>query len=174
MKISGSSLAWACVVIPYLYLALVILASFYLDPGYYGILGIMLAANAGAVLFVVLVFDVRESEDYTSGVLKLVASAIGAASVLFSAVFLMADEVDHPGIRAALIAPVIVALLVLLWFINKSKKEKSSKINEEGTSETERPDLRTALVLTFLAALFALIWLIDEANKERPSDEDEH
>ena len=48
---------------------------------------------------------------------------IGVVSGLFSALNWMADEVEHLGLRAGFVAPVLVILLVLMRFIDKVNKE---------------------------------------------------
>ena len=131
MKITSTALARVCVALLVLYPVSAILVQAYLAPDdNYGILAALLAANAGTAFFVRLAFGLPEFSDYTSGALRLFVFIIGVASGLVSAVYWMADEVEHLGLRAAFVAPVLVILLVLMWFIDKVNKEGTSNEGE--------------------------------------------
>ena len=55
---------------------------------------------------------------------------IGVVSGLVSALSWMADEVEHLGLQAAFVAPVLVILLLLAWFTDKVSKEGRSNEGE--------------------------------------------
>ena len=124
MKITSKALAWVCVALLVLYPVLAILLWAYLaSDNNYGIMAALLAANAGTAFLVRLAFGVPEFSDYTSGALRFFVLIIGVASGLVSAVYWMADEVGHIWLRAGIISPVLVILLVLMWFVDKVNKE---------------------------------------------------
>ena len=101
------------------FLSILVWAS--LAPDSYGILAALLAANAGAALFAGLVF--KEFSRCTTSTLRLVVVATGVVSGLASAVFWMADEVDCSWLPVVFISPVVVILLVLIWFVRKAEEE---------------------------------------------------
>ena len=122
MKITSTALASVCVVLLVLYPVSAILGSVYLDPDSYGIPAALLAANAGTALFAGLVFSWPEFRHCTSSALRLFVVFIGVVSGLASAMFWMADEVDHIWLRLVIISPVLAILLVLRWFVYKANK----------------------------------------------------
>ena len=131
MKITSAGLAWLCVALLVLYPVSAILVWAYTGPDdNHGILAALLAANAGTAFFVRLAFGLPEFSDYTSGALRFSLLAIGIGCGLVSALSWMMDEVEHLGLEdvfeALLVAPVLVILLVLVWFIDKVKEEKTS------------------------------------------------
>ena len=124
MNITSKALALVCVVLLALYLVSAILVGAYVaNDGYYGILAAVFAANAGTALFVRLVFGLPEFRKHTPGALRLVVLSIGVASGLMSAVYWMFDEVDDSWLRVGIILPVLVILLVLMWFIDTVNRE---------------------------------------------------
>ena len=62
--------------------------------------------------------------------MRLIVLIIAAVSGVLSAVNWMADEVDHIWLRVVIISPVLVILLVLMWFVDKVNVDK---VNKEGT-----------------------------------------
>ncbi len=123
MKITSTALAWVCVAILVLYPVSAILVAAYLAPDSYGILAALLAANAGTALFAGLAFGWPEFSHCTSRALRFVVFIIGVVSGLLSALYWMADEVDHIWLRAGIISPVLIILLVLMSFVVKVNKE---------------------------------------------------
>ena len=86
-----------------------ILVSAYLtSDDNYGIMAALLAAKAGTALLVRLVLGLPGFSDYTSGALRLIVLIIAVASGLVSAVYWMADEVDHIWLHAGIISLVFV------------------------------------------------------------------
>ena len=106
-----------------LYPLLSLLVWTYLAPDSYGILAALLAANAGTALFAGLAFDWPEFSPRTSRWLRLVVVSTGVVSGWLSAVYWLADEVDHIWLRVVIISPILVILLVLIWFVRKADKE---------------------------------------------------
>ena len=130
MKITSTTLAWVCVILMVLYPVTANLVWAYLAPDSYGIMAALFAATAGTALLVGLTFRLPEFSHYTSGALRFFVVFIGVFSGLLSAMYWMADEVDHLGLRTALVAPVLVILLVLTWFIDKVNKDRTSNEGE--------------------------------------------
>ena len=124
MKIPSKALAWVCVALLILYpVSATVVVTYIASDDNYGILAALLAANAGMAFLIWLVFSQAEFIDYTSGALRLLVLIIGAGSGLVSAGYWVVDEVDHFGLRVGIIAPVLVTLLVLRWFVEEAKKE---------------------------------------------------
>ena len=96
----------------------------YLAPGDDGIqAALFFAANAGTAFFVWLAFDFRELRGHTTRALRLTVLSIGVICGLLSAVHWMADEVDNIWLQLGIVSPIIVILVVLLWFVYKVSKE---------------------------------------------------
>ena len=123
MKITSKILAWVCVSILVLYPIVAIVWDYLASGSNYGIVAALLAANAGTAFLVRLVFGLPELEGHTSEELRLFVLIIGVASGLASAVYWVVDEVDHVWLVAGIIAPVLVILLALMWFVDKVNKE---------------------------------------------------
>ena len=124
MKITTTALAWGCVALLVLYPASAILVGAYLTPNdNYGTLATLLAANAGTAFFVRFALGLPGFSGHTSRALRFSVTVIAVVCGLISAVQWMADEVEHLGLRAAFVTPVVVILLVLMWFIHKVNKE---------------------------------------------------
>ena len=104
-----------------------VLVSAYVTADSDGILAAVLAANAGTALLVLLTFGLPEFRGHTSRGLRFLVSLVAVASGLMSALYWMADEVEHLGLRAALVAPVVVILLVLISFVDKVNKEGTKR-----------------------------------------------
>ena len=123
MKITSTALAWVCVALLVLYPVSAILVWAYLaSDDHYGIMAALLAANAGTALFVGLAFGLPQFRHHTSRVLRLIVGSIGVVCALMSAMYWMADEVDSVWLRAGIVSPVLVILLVLMWFIDTVNK----------------------------------------------------
>ena len=124
MKITSRALARACVALLVLYPVTAILVWTYLaTDDYYGVMAALFAANAGTAFFVGLAFGLPEFSHYTSRALRLFVVLIAAASGLVSALYWMADEVDHIWLRAGIVSPVLAILLSLMWFVDQVSKE---------------------------------------------------
>lgn len=126
MKMTSNSLAWVCVAILVLYPLVAVVWDYLASDNNYNVVAAALAANAGTALLVRLVFSLPALSDYTSGELRLIVLFIGVASGLASAVYWVANEVDHVWLLAGIISPVLVTLLMLLWFVDKVEKEGTS------------------------------------------------
>ena len=129
MKITSKVLARACVALLVLYPVSAILVWAYLATDSYGIMAALFAANAGTAILVGLAFGLPEFSHYTSRPLRLLVVLIGVGSGLVSALYWMADEVEHIWLRAGIISPVLVILIVLMWFVDK--------VNNEGTQHED-------------------------------------
>ena len=126
MKITGKVLAWVCLALLILYPVVAILVWGFLSPaGNHGIIAALFAANAGTALLVGLVFRLPEFRHCTSRVLRHSVVLIGVVSGFMSAIFWMADEVEHLYLRAAFVAPVVVILLMLVWFTDTVNKDRT-------------------------------------------------
>ena len=123
MKINITTLAWTCVILMVLYPVVAILVWAYLTPDRYGIMAALFAANAGTALLVGLVFGLPEYSHFISRELRLSVVFIGVASGFMSATFWVADEVGNIWLRAGIISPVLIVLVVLVWFGDKVNKE---------------------------------------------------
>ena len=131
MKISSKFLARVCVALLVLYpVAAFLVWAYPTRDDCYGILAALLAANAGTAVFVRLVFGLPEFSEYTSGALRLYVVIIGVGSGLASALSWMADEVDNIWLRLGIISPVLVIILLLMWFIDKVSNEGTSNEGE--------------------------------------------
>ena len=130
MKITSKTLAWACVILMVLYPVVAILVWSYLTPDRYGIMAALFAANAGTALLVGLIFGLPEFSHFTSRELRLSVVFIGVASGFMSATFWVADEVGNIWLRAGIISPVLIVLVVLVWFGDKVNKEGKSGDSE--------------------------------------------
>ena len=130
MKITSTALAWACVALLTLYPISALLVWSYLAPKSYGIMAALFAANAGTALLVGLVFRLPEFSHYTSRALRLSVVLIAVVCAVLSAVHWMADEVDNIWLRAGIISPVVVILLVLMWFVDRVNKEGTKREGE--------------------------------------------
>ena len=126
MKITSKALAYVCVALMVLYPVSATFVWAYLDSDRYGIMAALFAANAGTAFFALLAFGLPESVHYTSKALRFIVFFIGVTSGLMSAIYWMADEVENIWLRAVIISPVLVILLVLMWFFNKVNKERTS------------------------------------------------
>ena len=122
MKITSTALAWVCVALLVLYPVSAILVWAYLAPESYGIMAALFAANAGTALFIGLTFRLPEFSGHTSRALRFSVVVIAVVCGLMSALFWMADEVDNVWLRAGIVSPVVVILLVLMWFIDTVNK----------------------------------------------------
>ena len=122
MKITSTALAWVCVALLVLYPASAILVWGYLAPESYGIMAALFAANAATALFIGLTFRLPAFSGHTSRTLRSFVVSIAVVCGLMSAVFWMADEVDNVWLRAGIVSPVLVILLVLMWFIDTVNK----------------------------------------------------
>ena len=122
MKITSTALAWVCVALLVLYPLSAILVWAYLAPESYGIMAALFAANAGTALFIGLTFRLPEFSGHTSRALRFLVVSIAVVCGLMSALFWMADEVDNVWLRAGIVSPVLVILLVLMWFIDTVNK----------------------------------------------------
>ena len=131
MKITSTALAWVCVAILVLYPVSAILVWAYVaTDDYYGILAVLFAANAGTAIVVRLAFSLPQFSHHTSRALRHTVDAIVAVCALMSALYWMADEVDNVWLRAGIVSPVLVILLVLMWFIDTVNKEGSQHKGE--------------------------------------------
>ena len=131
MNITTTALAWMCIALLVLYpLSAILVAAYLAADDNYGIMASLFAANAGAAFFVGLAFGLPEFSGHTSRVLRLSAIVIGVVCGLASALYWMADEVEHIWLRAGMVAPVLIVLLVLMWFIDKVNKERTSDERE--------------------------------------------
>ena len=74
-------------------------------------------------------FFLPRDPGWTSDIERLIVLIIAAVSGVLSAVNWMADEVDHIWLRVVIISPVLVILLVLMWFVDRGQH----KVNKEGT-----------------------------------------
>ena len=90
----------------------------------------LLAANAGTAFLVDLLFLLPEYSHQTSRALRTSVGFIVVVSGLLSALYWMADEVEHLYLRAVFVAPVVIILLVLLWFVDTVNKEGTSNEGE--------------------------------------------
>ena len=126
MKLTSKTLAKVCVAILVLYMGSAALLGPYLTSNdHYGVLAALFAANAGTAFLVWNVFSFPKYSDHTSGTQKLVVLIIAVVSGLFSAVYWMADEIDNIWLRVGIVLPVLVILLVLVWFVDKVGKEET-------------------------------------------------
>ena len=123
MKISSKVLARVCVALLFLYMVSAIPVGAYLDTESHGITAALFATNAGTAFFVGLVFGLPKLSHYTSRVLRPFVLLIAVVSGLMSALYWMADEVEHFWLSVGIISPVLVILLVLMLFIHKANKE---------------------------------------------------
>ena len=130
MKIDCKVLAKVCVALLVLYPISSLLVWTYIYPDRYGTMAALFAANAGVSLFVGFVFRLPEYYRCTSRKLRILVVAIGVVSGLVSALYWMADEVDHIWLRLIIISPVLVILLVLMWFVDKANKEETKNEGE--------------------------------------------
>ena len=130
IKISSEALAWICVALLALYPVSATLIVAYLAPGDDGIQAALFAANAGTALFVWLAFDLRELRGHTTRALRFSVLSIGVICGMLSAVHWMADEVDHIWLRLGIVSPIVVILVLLLWFVVKVSKEGSKHEGE--------------------------------------------
>lgn len=130
MKITTTVLARVCVALLVLYPVSALLVWAYLAPDSYGILAALFAANAGTAFFVGFAFRLPEFSGHTSRALRLSVVLIGVVCGLMSALHWMADEVDHIWLRAGIISPIVVILLVLMWFVDKVNKERTKHEGE--------------------------------------------
>lgn len=134
MKITSTKLAWVCVTLLILYPVSAMLVQSYIATGdYYGIMAALFAANAGTALVVGLAFGLPQFSHYTSRVLRLIVGTVGVFCALMSALYWMADEVDHIWLRTGIISPVLAILFVLMWFIDKVTKAETKHEGEEDT-----------------------------------------
>lgn len=131
MRIPSMTPARLCVFLLVLYPVSAILVWSYLAPERYGIMAALFAGNAATAVFVGLVFGLPDLAHYTSRALKLFVVLIGVGSGLASAVFWMAGEVDRVWLQPVFISPVVVILIVLMWFVAKAEK-KGKKPEGEG------------------------------------------
>ena len=131
MNITSKALTRVCVALLVLYPVSAILVWTYVDTDdYYGILAALFAANAGTALFVGLVFSLPQFSHHISRALRLTVGTIGVVCALTSALFWMADEVDNIWLRAGIISPVVIILIILMWFIDKVNKEGTEHESE--------------------------------------------
>ena len=131
MNITSKARALVCVVLLVLNPVLAILVLSYVSTvDNYGVIASLFAANAGTALFVRLVFGLPEFSEHTPGALRLFVLIIGVVYGLMSAVYWMLDEVDDSWLRAVIILPVLVILLVLTWFVDKVNKERTENERE--------------------------------------------
>ena len=130
MKITSTALSWVCVALLVLYPVSAILVWAYLASESYGIMAALFAANAGTAFFVGLTFRLPEFSGHTSRVLRFFVVFIAVVCGLISALFWMADEVDNVWLRAGIVSPVLVILLVLMWFIDTVNKGGSKHEDE--------------------------------------------
>ena len=131
MRITSTGLARFCVALLILYPVSAFLVWSYLDADSYGLMAALFATNAGTAVFVGLVFNLSELSRYTSRALRLSVVLIGVVSGLISALFWMTEEVDHIWLQVVIMSPVLVILLVLMWFIAKTGKEETKLKGEE-------------------------------------------
>ena len=122
MKITSVMLAKACVVLLALYMVSGMLI-WALYPNCYGLLAALFAASAGTALLVGVIFDFPELKGKTPIVLRFSVFVIAAVSGLMSAINWLADEVEHLWLRAVMVFPVVIILLVLRWFFEKVREE---------------------------------------------------
>ena len=122
MKITSTAVAWVCVALLVLYPVSAILVWAYLAPESYGIMAALFAANAATALFIGFTFRLPAFSSHTSRALRFFVVSIAVVCGLMSAVFWMADEVDNVWLRAGIVSPVLVILLVLMWFIDTVNK----------------------------------------------------
>ena len=124
MRITSKSLALVCMTLLVLYPVTAILVWAYVaTDDYYGVLATLFAANAGTALLVGLAFGLPQFSHHTSTALRLIVGTIGVICAVMSAVYWMADEVENVWLRAGIISPIVVILIVLMWFIDKVNKE---------------------------------------------------
>ena len=125
-------MAWACVVLLTVYPILAILIGEYVASNdNYGVLAALLAANAGTALLVELVFLVPKYRRHARRALRIIVGFIAVTSGLLSAFYWMADEVDNELLRAGLMAPVVVILIVLLLFMDAVNKGRTSDADDQ-------------------------------------------
>ena len=131
MNITSKALGRLCVALVLMYPVSAILVLLYTPTDdRHGALAALFAAAAGTALFVRLVFGLPELRGHTPGALKLVILGIGMAYGLMSAVYWILDAVDDNWLSAAIILPVAVILLVLMWFVDKVNKERTENEGE--------------------------------------------
>lgn len=130
MKITTTALARACVGLLLLYPISVILVSAYLESENYGLQAALLAASAGASFLAALVFNLPEFISFTSRPLRLFIGLVAAGTGVLSALLWTADEVENIWIRPLVIAPILIALLLLMWFTDRCSKESAKHEDE--------------------------------------------
>ena len=123
VKIKSVTLAWACVVLLVLYMILGLLIWTLFNPNNDGVLAALFAAVAGTAIFVGITLEYPELKGKTPMKLRLSLLFIGAGSGLLSAINWLADEVSDIWLYAVLIAPAGIILFLLLWFLEKVRKE---------------------------------------------------
>ena len=126
-KISTKDLAWTCVALQVLYPLLAWPIVGFLAPGDDGILAALFAANSGTAFFAWLAFDLRELRGHTTRALRLSVLSIGVICGFLSAVHWMADEVENLWLRMGISSPIIIILVVLLWFVYKAIVEGTDR-----------------------------------------------
>ena len=132
MKITSTALARACRILLTLYPVSTLLCFYLISDENYRIMAALFAANAAAASLAMLIFGWYESSDNVPGPSRLFTLVIAVGSGLTSAVFAIAAEVEQPWLRIGLIAPVVVILLVLIWFVNKVSKERAEHSKAAG------------------------------------------
>ena len=123
MKIASVTLAWVCLALLVLYMVSGLLVWAYFDPANHGALAALFAASAGTAILVGVTLELPELKGKTPTALRLSVLFTGAASGVMSAINWLADEVDHLWLRAVMVLPVVIILLVLMWFFQKVREE---------------------------------------------------
>ena len=129
MKITSKRLAWVCVALLTIYPASAFLVHSYMTTSYYSIMAALFAVNAGTALVVGLVFRLSRPYYSTSG-LQLAILIIVAFCAFVSALFWMLDVVDNIWLLIAILSPVFVIHLVMVWFVDNMKMEVKAKQGE--------------------------------------------
>ena len=126
MKITSKTLAQTCVALLIIYPVSALLVWAYLTPNNnYGTLAALFALNAATAFFVEHAFRLPRLRKYAAKGLRNIVLLIGLASALIAAQYWMSDEVRNIWVRLGIMSPVLLILLVLLWFAHEAEKGKA-------------------------------------------------
>lgn len=126
MKINSKTLAQTCVALLIIYPVSTILVWAYLRPDdSYGTLAALFALNAATAFFVEHIFRLPRLRQYAPKELRYFVLLIGLVCALMAAQYWMTDEVHNVWLRLGIMSPVLLILLVLMWFAGKVDKEKA-------------------------------------------------
>ena len=123
--ITSRILARVCVTLLALNAVSAILVAALLSPKHDGTLAAVFAVNAGTSMLVGLVFNLPNFVGQTSGTLKLAVVSIAAVCGWMSAMYWLSEEVVHLWLRVGVLSPVLITIIVLIWFVEKAFKEKT-------------------------------------------------